>query len=166
MKKDRQEVGGRERKRRNGISIDAKTKTHTQASNSLQRLYVDSMVQKIMLKPTDKQSQWLYLLLKMLCCAKSLQSPLTLCDPMDHSPPGSFVHGILHARILEQVAMPSSRGSSQPRDRTHSSYISSIQEPKIHFSCQYSTIFYHKLEEQGQYYVYLPKCKNSPLGSW
>ena len=39
--------------------------------------------------------------------AKSLQSCLTLCDPMDCSPPGSYVHGILQARILEWVAMPS-----------------------------------------------------------
>jgi len=37
---------------------------------------------------------------------------------MDCSLPGSFVHGILQARMLEWVAMPSSRGSSQPRDRT------------------------------------------------
>ena len=43
--------------------------------------------------------------------AKSLQSCLTLCDPMDCSTPGSFVHRILQARILEWVAMPSSRGS-------------------------------------------------------
>ena len=40
----------------------------------------------------------------------------TFCDAMDCSPPGSCVHGILQARILEWVAMPSSRGSSQPRD--------------------------------------------------
>ena len=40
-------------------------------------------------------------------CAKSLQSYLTLCDPMDHSPPGSSVHGILKAGILEWVVMPS-----------------------------------------------------------
>ena len=46
------------------------------------------------------------------------QSCLTLCDPMDCSPPGSSVHEILQARILEWVAMPSSRGSSQPRART------------------------------------------------
>ena len=45
-------------------------------------------------------------------CAKSLQSCLTLFDPMDCSPPGSSAHGILQARILEWVAMPSSRGSS------------------------------------------------------
>ena len=42
--------------------------------------------------------------------AKSLQSCPTLCDPMDCSPPGSSAHGILQARILEWVAMPSSRG--------------------------------------------------------
>ena len=39
--------------------------------------------------------------------AKSLQSCLLLCDPMDRSPPGSSVHGILQARILEWVALPS-----------------------------------------------------------
>ena len=50
--------------------------------------------------------------------AKSLQSFLTLCDPMDGSPPSSSVHGILQARILEWVAMPFSRGSSRPRDET------------------------------------------------
>ena len=42
----------------------------------------------------------------------------TLGDPMDCSPPGSSVRGTLQARILERVAMPSSRGSSWPRDRT------------------------------------------------
>ena len=51
------------------------------------------------------------------------QSCLTLCDPMDYSPPGSSVHGILQATILEWVAMPSSRGSSQPRDQTQISWI-------------------------------------------
>ena len=43
---------------------------------------------------------------------------LTLCDPMDCSPPGSSLHGILQARILEWVAISFSRGSSQPRDWT------------------------------------------------
>ena len=42
----------------------------------------------------------------------------TLCDPMDCSTPGSYVHGILQARILEWIAIPFSRGSSQPRDQT------------------------------------------------
>ena len=44
------------------------------------------------------------------------QSCLTLCDLMDRSPPGISVHGILQTRILEWVAIPFSRGSSQPRD--------------------------------------------------
>ena len=55
--------------------------------------------------------------------AKSLQSCLTLCDPMDCNPPGSSVHGILQARTLQWVAMSSSRESSQPRDQTQVSLI-------------------------------------------
>ena len=51
-------------------------------------------------------------------CLKSLQSRSTLCSPVNCSLPGSSVHGILQARILEGVAMPSSRGSSRPRDLT------------------------------------------------
>ena len=43
----------------------------------------------------------------------------TLCDPMDCSPPGSYVYGILQARILEWVPMLTSRGSFQPRDQTY-----------------------------------------------
>ena len=50
--------------------------------------------------------------------AKLLQSCPTLCDPMDCSLPGSSIHGILQARILEWVAMPFSRASFQPRDGT------------------------------------------------
>ena len=49
------------------------------------------------------------------------QSCPALCDPLDCSPPGSSVHGIFQARIPEWVAMPSSRGSSQHRDRIHNS---------------------------------------------
>ena len=48
----------------------------------------------------------------MLCFAKLLQLYLTLCDLMDCSPPGSSVHKILQVKILEWVAMPSSRGVS------------------------------------------------------
>ena len=46
------------------------------------------------------------------------QSCPTLCDPVDCSLPGSSLHGILQARILEWVAISFSRGSSQPRDRS------------------------------------------------
>ena len=51
------------------------------------------------------------------------QSCPTLCDPVDCSPPGSSIHGILQARILEWVAISFSRGSSWPRDQTQVSCI-------------------------------------------
>ena len=51
------------------------------------------------------------------------QSCPTLCDPMDCSPPGSSVHGLLQARILEWLAISSSRGTSLPRDWAHVSCI-------------------------------------------
>ena len=50
-------------------------------------------------------------------CVLVAQSCPTLCHPMDCSPPGSSIYGIFQVRILERVAMPSSRGSSQLRDR-------------------------------------------------
>ena len=49
----------------------------------------------------------------------ALQSCLTLCNPMEYSLPGSSVHGIFQARVLEWIAISFSRGSSRPRDRTH-----------------------------------------------
>ena len=59
--------------------------------------------------------------------AKFIQLCPTLCKPMDCSPPDSSVLGILQARILEWVAMPSSSwGSSWPRDQIHISYVSCI----------------------------------------
>ena len=51
-------------------------------------------------------------------CESVSHSVLFLCNPTNCSPPGSSVHGILQARISEWVAMPSSRGSSQPKDRS------------------------------------------------
>ena len=56
--------------------------------------------------------------------AQLLQSCLTLHDPTDCSPSGFSVRGILQAKILEWVAMLSSRGSSPPRDQTCVSYVS------------------------------------------
>ena len=58
--------------------------------------------------------------------AKSLQLCPALCDPMNCSPTGSSFHRISRARILEWVPMPSSRGSSQPRDQACISYVSCI----------------------------------------
>ena len=54
------------------------------------------------------------------------QSYLTCHDPMDCSPPDSSVRGIFQAGILEWVAVPSSRGSSQPRNQTHVPVISAL----------------------------------------
>ena len=59
-----------------------------------------------------------FFLFKIYIEVKITQSCLTLCDPMDYSLPVSSVHGILQARILEWVAIPFSRGSSQDRDGT------------------------------------------------
>ena len=56
-------------------------------------------------------------------CVWVTQSCLTLCDPMDCSSPGSSVHGILQARILELVAISFSRGSSWSRNQTQVSCI-------------------------------------------
>ena len=85
-------------------------------------------------------------------CAQSLQSGLPLCDPVDCSPPGSSVHGILQARILEWVATNSSRGSSRPKNRTWVSCISCI------------TGGFLTLSHQGSPDLPLPTCKSLCMG--
>ena len=64
------------------------------------------------------------------CKVASVMSK-SFCDPMDCSPLDSSHHGILRARILEWVAMLSSRGSSWPRDWTRTSYISCIEADSL-----------------------------------
>ena len=91
-------------------------------------------------------------------CAKLLQSCPTLCEPMDYSPPGSSVHGILQARILEWAAMPSSRGSSQPRDWTGVSYVSCIGRQGL-FVCLFLTTSTWEVRLQKQ--ALILKCLNS-----
>ena len=88
---------------------------------------MEKLIQPRVLGKTSSQKMWCLMSRRLIrtcviSCrasmrAKSLQSCLILCNTMGCSPPGSSVHGILKARILEWVAMPSSRGSSQPRDR-------------------------------------------------
>ena len=63
-----------------------------------------------------------------------VHSVLTLGDPMNCSPPGSSVHGIFQARILEWVAIFFYRGSSQPRDRTGISCISYVGRQVFFFT--------------------------------
>ena len=67
--------------------------------------------------------------------AKSLQLYPTLCNPMDCILPCFSVHEILQARILEWVAMPSSRGSFQPRDQTQVSCISCTGRQVLYHQC-------------------------------
>ena len=65
-----------------------------------------------------------YMILCVCACVLSLQWCPTLCKPMDCNLPGSSFHRIFQPRVLQCVAMPSSRGSSWPRDWTHLSYVS------------------------------------------
>ena len=77
----------------------------------------------------------------MCACMLSRFSCVRLCDTMDCSPRGSSVHGILQARILEWAAMPFSRGSSRPRDRTHVSYVSCIGRWVLYTSTTWEACF-------------------------
>ena len=109
-------------------------------------------------------------------CVLGTQSCLTLCDPMDCNPPGSSVHGILRARILEWVAIPFSRGSSRPRDQTFQEDVDPINlstpglsdhegSPALQADCR--QILYH-LSHKGkpclQYIGILFSSKRSGLG--
>ena len=63
--------------------------------------------------------------LEYLCCrCLAAKSRPTLCDPMNCSLPGSSIHGILQARILEWLAISFSKGTSPPRDQTSVSFVS------------------------------------------
>ena len=75
----------------------------------------------VQLSPSTVHLKLLQLCVHLCVCEKVIQLCLTLCDPMDCSLPGSSVHGILQARILEWVAVPFSRGSKpgiEPRSPT------------------------------------------------
>ena len=76
------------------------------------------------MKLSEIQTLTRYLI--VLCVCSVTQSCPTLCDPTGCSPPGSSVHGIFQARILERVAMPSYRRSNRPRDQTQVSCTFSI----------------------------------------
>ena len=86
------------------------------------------------------------------------QSCLTLCDPVDCSPPGSSIHGILQARILEWVAISFSRGSSWPRDQTQVSHIAGRR----------FNLWATREEEPlpSQIYPLLSVPSTEPMGQW
>ena len=84
--------------------------------------FVSEGVQTELLSITRSQnklasSQGCCVLITLFCCCYSLSCVRLFCDPMDCSPPESFVHGIFQARILEWVVISFSRGSSWPRDQ-------------------------------------------------
>jgi len=70
--------------------------------------------------------------------AQLLQSCLVFCYPMDHSPPGSSVHGIFQARILEWVAMPSSRDLPDlGRESTSPVFQANVSHREAPYMCMY-----------------------------
>ena len=97
---------------------------------SSQFLYVTKFLWLLRLKSLSKAICFPFQLLASplvsCCCCSVIQWCLTLGNPMDCSLPGSSIHEILQARVLECVASPSSRGSFWPRDRNHVSYVSYI----------------------------------------
>ena len=70
----------------------------------------------------------------------------TLCDSIDCSPPGSTVHWIFQARILQWVAGFYSRGSSQPRDRTHISYVSFIGRQILYHCAIWEALWFSRVK--------------------
>ena len=124
-----------------------------------------SQINKWILKTQIQQKEFTYLYTILpkifLPCdqkwVKVAQSCLTLCDPMDYSPPCSSVHGILQARILEWVAIPFSRGSSQPRGQTQ-------------VSCTAGKVFtvwaIREVQEYCSGVATSPSKESSPLRDW
>ena len=102
--------------------------------------------------------------------AKLLQSCLTLCNPVDHSLPDSSVHGILQARILEWVAMPSCRGSSPPltSPALAGKFCQSLMSPALagdqtrisYVSCIGRQVLYH-LHHPGNPHIAAPSDNSS-----
>ena len=95
----------------------------------------------LILYSTAKWISYTYIYVQMLS-----SSVVSLCDSMDCSPPGSSVHGIFQARILEWVAISSSRGSLRPRDWTCVSYISCIgRQILYHWATWEAHVYIHPL---------------------
>ena len=83
------------------------------------RLHAPSAVGQDSIPGQGTRSHMPHLRVSLWQLRPSAQSCPALCDPMDYSLPGSSVHGIFQARLLEWVAISCSRGPSRPRDRTH-----------------------------------------------
>ena len=89
-------------------------------------MILDTVLASVRTLP-EGDTHWEIIIITIACfCAQSLQSCPTLCNPVDCSPLSSSAHGILQAGILQWVAVPSPRGSSQPRGETRVSCVSCI----------------------------------------
>ena len=88
------------------------TQKHTRASVSTAALFTTARMQRQARHPATGERTKVCICNGMLRLLKSPQACPSLCEPLDYSPPGSSIHGILQARVLEWVVMPSSRGSS------------------------------------------------------
>ena len=86
---------------------------------------IDYKLMYLKMMPMKFDSKENDVFMNQVLCVQSV-SHVRLCEPMDRSPPRSSDHGISHARILEGVAISSSRGSSRPRDWTPISSVSYI----------------------------------------
>ena len=86
--------------------------------NFTELIYSNSFLNEVFIRVYIYIYIYKYIYIYIYLCVLVAQSSLTLCDPMDCSPPSSSVHEIFQARILDWVAISFSRGSSQPRDQT------------------------------------------------
>ena len=105
------------------VAVHGFTKSWIQLSNWTESLCCIAEINTA-LYINYQSSSVIYICVFVSVHAESLQSCLTLCDPMDCNPWSSSVQVFLQARILEWVAIPSSKESSWPRDQTRVSYIS------------------------------------------
>ena len=95
------------------LELEASFPTHTSHHLSRRPFYMLNISHRL---PYSHESLQTHCIHSLLCCVCQLLSCVQLCHPMDCSPPGSSLHGILQARILEWLAMPFSRISPLPRN--------------------------------------------------
>ena len=115
--------------------------------------------------PKTKDVSWKYHMTSLFSCNCCLVTQLcpTVCNPMDCSPPGSSVHGILQARILVWDAMPSSRESSRIRDQTHISCIRKVGSLSLsHQKSPYLYLFTFKTNFSYEKFLILLSSLSSP----
>ena len=88
-----------------------------------------------------------------VCVLSHFRCVRIFCDPMNCSPPGSSDHGIFQARILNSVAISSSRGSSPPRGQTHVAYVSCIGKCVLYHQCHLGSLEHLLLIPKSKHYL-------------